>query len=84
MSHVDDNNEAAIVSRAMQTVAKEVEQRLQKLTGREDIGLSLFVWSRGRSNYVSNVDRGLVQTVLETHIAGWKAGMPDIPAHQVD
>lgn len=81
---VDNDAEAREVSRHLQQVAKEIEDRLQRLAGREDIGFSLFVWSRGRSNYISNCDRQDVQAVWETHIAGWKAGMPDVPAHQVE
>jgi hypothetical protein len=75
--------EAAVVSRALQTVAKELDDRLEKLVGRR-VAFSLFVWTRGRSNYISTADRSEVIAVLEQHINGWKAGMPDVQAHRID
>lgn len=81
---IDTDTEAREVSRHLQTIAREIQERLVKLTGREDIAFSLFVWSRGRSNYISTADRKEVAAVMVEHLKGWRKGMPDIPAHEVE
>lgn len=74
--------DAATVSRALQTIAAEIDDRITKLVGHR-VAFSLFVWTEERSNYISNADRAEVAAVLQQHLAGWRAGMPDIPAHKV-
>jgi hypothetical protein len=71
------------VSLGAQDLARELDQRIAEVAG-EKVAFSLFVWTRGRCTYVSSAsDRREIIQVLEGMIAGWKAGMPDIPAHEV-
>lgn len=70
------------VSLELQNIARELDKRIEDGAGKR-IGFSLFVWTDGRCNYVSSVDRAEVIQVLEGMIKGWKAGMPDAPAHEI-
>lgn len=70
------------VSLALQDIARELDTRIEGVAGKK-IAFSLFVWTDGRCNYVSTADRQEVIHVLEGMIAGWKKGMPDIPAHEI-
>jgi hypothetical protein len=76
-------NDAVVISQSLQEIATEIDERLTKLVGHK-VSFSLFVWSEGRSNYISTAPRIEVATVLLEHIKGWVEGMPDIPAHKVD
>lgn len=76
---VDD---AVLISRQLQDIAQELEVRLTGIVG-HPVAFSLFVWTDGRSNYISSAARAEVVQVLEQHLAGWKAGMPDVPAHEI-
>ncbi len=71
------------VSRRLQDLAKELSQHLNGVAG-EPVSFSLFVWTEGRCNYVSNsTDRAEIKKALKSVIDGWDQGMPDIPAHEV-
>lgn len=71
------------VSRELQTIARELTARLDGVAG-ESTSWSLFVWTEGRASYIGHyADRAQVIAVLETMIARWKAGMPDVPAHEI-
>lgn len=70
------------ISRELQNIARGLGDVLNDVAG-EEVAFSLFVWTKGRSNYINTADRATVIAVLEEHIKGWKAGMPDIPAHEV-
>lgn len=78
------NSAAAVrVSEALQGVAHGLDERLTEIAG-ERVTFSLFVWTEGRANYISNAaDRDQVAGVLRKMLEGWDAGMPDIPAHEV-
>lgn len=69
------------VSKAAQDIAADLEAKINEIAG-ESIGFSLFIWTKGRCTYISNSDRQEIIGVLEGMIAGWKKGMPDIPAHK--
>lgn len=69
------------ISRELQGIAKRLGDDLDRVAGTQ-VAFSLFVWTEGRSNYISSADRREVIAVLEAHIAGWKQGMPDVPAHE--
>lgn len=71
------------VSRGLRGIAKRLEKDVEKVAGKP-CHISLFVWTEGRSNYISTLPREQVIAILEEHIAAWKAGMPDIPAHEID
>lgn len=75
-------SDATEVSKHLQTIATEIDQRIAKLVGHR-VAFSLFVWTDGRSNYISTAPRGEVAEVLTRHLEAWAAGMPDVPAHRV-
>ena len=75
-------SDAAEVSKHLQTIAQEIDKRLTDLVGHR-VNFSLFVWTEGRSNYISTAKREDVAAVLVEHLNGWAAGMPDVPAHKV-
>lgn len=70
------------ISEKLQDLARAIDSVLFAVAG-EPVRFSLFVWSEGRSQYVSNVQRPDVITAVEETVARWKAGMPDVPAHKV-
>lgn len=70
------------ISGQLQSVAKAVDQALATAAGRR-VSFSLFVWTEGRSQYVSNVQRDDVVRALEETLARWREGMPDVPAHEI-
>jgi len=71
------------ISMQAQEIAQSLDGKLEAVAG-EHVGFSLFVWTKGRCTYVSNCsDRAEIITVLEGMIEGWKQGMPDVPAHEV-
>lgn len=75
-------SDATEVSRHLQTIAAEIDDRLTQLVGKK-VAFSLFVWTDGRSNYISTADRKEVAAVMVEHLKGWAKGMPDIAAHEV-
>jgi hypothetical protein len=75
-------SDATEVSRHLQTIAQELDKRLIDLVGHR-VNFSLFVWTQGRSNYISTAARSDVAAVLIEHLKGWAAGMPDVPAHEI-
>lgn len=76
-------SDATEVSRHLQTIADEINNRLAELVGHK-VAFSLFVWTDGRSNYISNADRKEVAAVMVEHLKGWQQGIPDIPSHQIN
>lgn len=75
-------SDATEVSKHLQTIAAEIDERLTQLVGHK-VAFSLFVWTDGRSNYISTADRKEVAAVLVEHLKGWAKGMPDVPAHRI-
>jgi hypothetical protein len=71
-----------VLSQSLQDVARGLDDALKAIAGQR-INFSLWVWSDGRTQYVSNAQRADVIKALEETIARWKEGMPDIPAHEV-
>ena len=74
------------ISEEMQNIAKHVDELLTGIAGQR-MGFSLVVFNvveNSRMNYVSNCDRKEVQSALTDLLEGWKKGMPDIPAHEID
>lgn len=71
------------VSLELRAIADELEARIEAVAG-ERVAFSLFVWTAGRCNYISTAQRPEVIQVLEGMIAGWRKGMPDIPAHKIE
>jgi len=75
-------SDATLVSQELEGIATQIDKMLTKLVGHE-VAFSLFVWTEGRSNYISTANREEVTAILKQHIAGWEAGMPDIKAHEI-
>jgi hypothetical protein len=76
-------NDATEVSRHLRTIADEIDDRLTQLVGHK-VAFSLFVWTDGRSNYISTADRKEVAAVMVEHLKGWAQGIPDIPSHKIN
>lgn len=79
------NKAEKAVSLAMQGIMTTLDDSITELAG-EQMGIALFVFNAvpgGRINYVSNCNRQEVIAALKSMISGWEAGMPDIPAHEV-
>ena len=76
-------SEASVkVSEELQELAKKLDRKLEEIAGQR-VGFSLFVWTDGMANYVSNsTDRREIRAALGTVMAHWANGMPDIPAHE--
>lgn len=71
------------VSKEAPCIAKRLSDDINQIAG-EPVAFSLFIWTEGRCSYISSAtDRAEIIAVLESMIAGWKEGMPDIPAHEV-
>jgi hypothetical protein len=78
------NDPSNILSRHLQDIATEINDRLQDIA-QMPVGFCLVVFppvDDGAVSYVSNCDRDLVQSALETLLEHWNAGMPDVPAHE--
>lgn len=72
------------VSEGLQPLANEIDRRIAELAG-ERVCFSLFVWTEGRAQYVSNTtDRPAIKKAIREVTDSWDAGMPDIPAHKID
>lgn len=73
------------LSAELQDLAKNLEAMLEKRAGKPML-FSLVVFNDepgSRMQYISNTDRECVSDALESLLAGWRDGMPDIPAHEV-
>jgi len=73
------------VSKELQTIAREINDRLEAVAG-QNMGFSLLVFQAvegSRMNYVSNCNRQDVYNALSSLLKGWEKGMPDIKAHEV-
>ena len=82
MTMASDRHAMEAVSRELQRVARDLDADLAEVAG-ERVAFSLFVWTEGRCSYVSSgAMRSEVIVVLEAMIARWKAGEPDVPAHE--
>lgn len=79
---VDGGEVAVKVSRALPAVADVTYEALEALVGQR-VDFSLVVWSEGRLNYISTAERADVRVALGELLKAWDAGMPDVPAHEV-
>ncbi|RKQ70162.1 hypothetical protein BCL74_2102 [Oceanibaculum indicum] len=70
------------LSRKLPEIADMLKREIRAATGR-DICFSLVVWTEGRVQYISNAQRPDVIEGYRRLLAGWEAGMPDVPAHEV-
>ena len=70
------------VSKHLPAIASVTYDALEAVAGKR-VDFSLIVWTEGRFQYISTADRADVKAALKTLIDGWHAGMPDVPAHEV-
>lgn len=78
-------NEAETIHRlslALNTLAAGLNETIRELTG-EQMAFCLVVFTGHRMQYVSNADREQVADALETLLKNWRAGLPDVPAHEL-
>lgn len=69
------------ISKALRQVASNVDQSLRHIAG-ERVGFSLFVWTDGRAQYVSNCERVDIAKAITECLDRWSTGMQDVPLHQ--
>ncbi|HZT90368.1 MAG TPA: hypothetical protein VFA12_20675 [Stellaceae bacterium] len=73
------------LSFALNRVARKLDKLLERETGTR-VGFSLIIWgSFGEDNmiqYVANADREDCVRHMKDLLAGWEAGMPDVPFHE--
>ena len=77
-------NPDTLISLELQTIAAEINDRLEGVAGQK-MGFSLVIFNteeNSRINYVSNCNREDVYDVLSLLLKSWKEGMPDIPGHE--
>lgn len=73
---------ARAISKHLPEIASVTYDALEAVAGKR-VEFSLVVWTEGRFNYISTADREDVKKALETLLKAWDAGMPDVPAHEV-
>lgn len=73
------------LSAGLQRVARKLDKLLQRETG-ERVAFSLIIWGAFGEDqmvqYVSNAAREDCEKYMGDLLAGWRAGMPDIPYHE--
>ena len=79
----EKDSAAVRVSKALQGIADWLDDKFTRMTGAR-VGFSLFVWTEGRANYISNAPRSQVQPALQVILNGWSQGQPDTPAHKIN
>lgn len=74
------------VSDALRQISDELSAKLEEIAGqRMHFSLIVFQSEPGsRLNYVSNCQRDYVVGAMQALLQGWRAGMPDVPAHEVN
>lgn len=68
------------ISRELQTIAKELDERLTAIAGKR-VAFSLLIWSDDVSNYISTGERKDVIIAMRELLQHWESGAKDIPAH---
>jgi hypothetical protein len=72
------------VSRRLKALAKNLEKNIEKMSG-ERMGFALLVFGTepgAKMQYISNCDRDQMRAAIKSLVAGWEAGLPDIPEHE--
>lgn len=73
------------ISQQLRQIADELDKRLEETAGEHKL-FSLVVFQSepgSRMNYISNARREDVIHAMQSLLQGWNAGMPDIPAHEI-
>jgi hypothetical protein len=71
-----------LISAAMPQLAEAIDEAIERIAG-EKIAFSLIVYTPERASYISSCSREDSIKQLSYLLELWKAGMPDIPAHEV-
>ena len=82
MSNHKVSNQMVTLSKGLQGIAKRLDKDIERKAG-EKIGFTLVIYTEGRAQYVSTVDRQSSIEQMEYLISLWKQDMPDIEAHKV-
>lgn len=76
-------NEISIkISKELKKIAENLDEDIQKVAG-ERMGFTLMIFTEGRTQYISNVDRETSVDQILKMLEAWANDMPDVPAHEV-
>lgn len=70
-------------SKALAEIADELQLIIEEKIG-EKIPFTLMLFTEGRSQYISNVDRADSIEQIENMLDYWKRDLPDIKPHEIN
>lgn len=70
------------LSKSLKQIADNLDKDIQEKSG-EKLAFTLMVFTEGRAQYISNVDRQTSVEQIKQMLDYWEDGMPDIPAHEI-
>lgn len=70
------------VSQSLQVIAQLVDKVLEDVAG-ERVAFTLMVYTPGRASYIGTAPREVAIAEMRTLANHLEAGMPDVPAHEV-
>lgn len=76
------NTSTKALSLELKNIASRLSKDIDRAAGTH-MGFTLLVYTEGRASYISNVAREDAVRELKHLLSIWEAGMPDIPAHEV-
>lgn len=71
------------ISKQLSAIADNLRADIMEKTG-EDLPFTLMIFTEGRSQYISNVDRSTSIEQIENMLDYWKRDLPNIPAHEIN
>jgi len=77
------NETTRLLSEQLADVADNLRADIKDKTG-QDIPFTLMIFTQGRAQYISNVDRAISIEQIENMLDYWKQDLPDIPAHEIN
>ena len=69
------SNQMITLSKGLQDVAKNLDKDIEEKAG-EKIGFTLIIYTEGRAQYVSTIDRESSIEQMEYSISLWRQNMP--------
>lgn len=75
-------NAVVRVSEQLKDIAQRLDADLTQAAG-ERVAFALVVYTGNRASYISTASRDESREALRHLLAHWDAGMPDVPAHEV-
>ncbi len=71
------------LSRDLQNIGQALDRVIEKSAG-ERVAFTLIVFTEGRASYLSTAKRDASVREIKRLLELWEAGMPDVPAHEVN